>query len=69
MGGSRAAGKVMDMGCGKGGDLSKWAKAKIREYVGIGTSIAQTHFFTLNGPDLVPSRIITLHLQTLRKFQ
>ncbi|KAK7693073.1 hypothetical protein QCA50_002638 [Cerrena zonata] len=34
-GANRAAGKVMDMGCGKGGDLSKWVKAKIREYVGI----------------------------------
>lgn len=28
------AGKVLDMGCGKGGDLSKWAKAKVREYMG-----------------------------------
>ncbi|CAL1703804.1 unnamed protein product [Somion occarium] len=35
VGGNRAAGKVLDMGCGKGGDLSKWVKAKIREYVGI----------------------------------
>ncbi|KAI0075824.1 hypothetical protein K474DRAFT_1357328 [Panus rudis PR-1116 ss-1] len=31
----RAAGKVLDMGCGKGGDLTKWVKAQIREYVGI----------------------------------
>lgn len=38
VGGNRAAGKVLDMGCGKGGDLSKWVKAKIREYVGIGMS-------------------------------
>jgi mRNA (guanine-N7-)-methyltransferase len=29
-------GKVLDMGCGKGGDLSKWHKAKIKEYVGLG---------------------------------
>lgn len=32
----RGAGKVLDMGCGKGGDLTKWAKARIREYVGVG---------------------------------
>lgn len=29
-------GKVLDMGCGKGGDLNKWAKAQICEYVGLG---------------------------------
>lgn len=29
-------GKVLDMGCGKGGDLTKWAKAKIRDFVGLG---------------------------------
>ena len=29
-------GKVLDMGCGKGGDLNKWAKARISEYVGLG---------------------------------
>ena len=28
--------KVLDLGCGKGGDLNKWQKAKIREYVGVG---------------------------------
>lgn len=28
-------GKVLDMGCGKGGDLNKWAKARISEYVGL----------------------------------
>ncbi|KAF5365635.1 hypothetical protein D9758_003128 [Tetrapyrgos nigripes] len=27
-------GKVLDLGCGKGGDLTKWTKAKIMEYVG-----------------------------------
>lgn len=30
------SGKVLDMGCGKGGDLGKWSKARIKEYVGVG---------------------------------
>lgn len=29
-------GKVLDMGCGKGGDLTKWAKARVREFIGVG---------------------------------
>jgi len=28
--------KVLDLGCGKGGDLQKWSKAGTDEYVGIG---------------------------------
>ncbi|TFY69279.1 hypothetical protein EVG20_g3228 [Dentipellis fragilis] len=42
--GTKGRGKVLDMGCGKGGDLSKWAKARIREYVGVdiaAVSVAQ----------------------------
>ena len=31
------------MGCGKGGDLEKWSKARIREYVGMGTLPFLTH--------------------------
>lgn len=31
----RTTGKVLDLGCGKGGDLRKWSKANIREYVGL----------------------------------
>ncbi|OCH95194.1 guanine-N(7)-methyltransferase, partial [Obba rivulosa] len=33
--GGGGKGKVLDMGCGKGGDLTKWAKARIKEYVGL----------------------------------
>lgn len=29
-------GKVLDMGCGKGGDMTKWAKAQIRELFCVG---------------------------------
>lgn len=28
--------KVLDLGCGKGGDLQKWARAGTDEYIGIG---------------------------------
>ncbi|KAI0747663.1 mRNA capping enzyme-domain-containing protein [Daedaleopsis nitida] len=33
--GNRMRGRVLDMGCGKGGDLTKWAKASVAEYVGL----------------------------------
>ena len=36
--GTRMRGRVLDMGCGKGGDLTKWAKANVAEYVGLGAS-------------------------------
>lgn len=39
----RAKGKVLDMGCGKGGDLTKWAKARIREYLGVGRHPTHHH--------------------------
>ncbi len=35
----RAKGKVLDMGCGKGGDMTKWAKARIKELLCVGTLI------------------------------
>ncbi|KAF8352358.1 mRNA capping enzyme-domain-containing protein [Amanita rubescens] len=28
-------GKVLDMGCGKGGDMTKWGKARVKEYYGV----------------------------------
>ncbi|TFL06057.1 mRNA capping enzyme-domain-containing protein [Pterulicium gracile] len=38
------SGKVLDMGCGKGGDFTKWGKARIRELVAVdiaGVSVEQ----------------------------
>lgn len=32
----RPRGKVLDVGCGKGGDLNKWKQARIGLYVGLG---------------------------------
>jgi len=32
--GSKAT--VLDIGCGKGGDMNKWRKAKAHQYIGIG---------------------------------
>lgn len=31
-------GKVLDMGCGKGGDMTKWSKAHVKELIGAGAS-------------------------------
>ncbi|KAF9065283.1 mRNA capping enzyme-domain-containing protein [Rhodocollybia butyracea] len=31
---ARTKGKVLDLGCGKGGDIMKWSKARICEYAG-----------------------------------
>lgn len=32
--------RVLDMGCGKGGDLMKWEKAGTELYVGVGQSLS-----------------------------
>ncbi|KAI0792933.1 mRNA capping enzyme-domain-containing protein [Abortiporus biennis] len=59
-GGNRGAGKVLDLGCGKGGDLTKWAKAKIREYVGVDIAAvsvdqARDRYNSLRGPKFAAS--------------
>ena len=35
-----ARGKVLDMGCGKGGDITKWAKAHVKELFCVGRCLA-----------------------------
>jgi mRNA (guanine-N7-)-methyltransferase len=42
--GTRPNGRVLDMGCGKGGDIEKWNRLKIEEYVGIGGFRGQINF-------------------------
>jgi len=34
-GGKPLSGRVLDIGCGKGGYLRKWYKARIRDYIGV----------------------------------
>jgi mRNA (guanine-N7-)-methyltransferase len=37
--GRQLSGRVLDIGCGKGGDLQKWQKAKIKEYIALDIAI------------------------------
>lgn len=37
---TNAGDRVLDLGCGKGGDINKWQQANVREYVGIDISNA-----------------------------
>jgi len=37
--GGQLSGRVLDIGCGKGGDLQKWQKANIKEYVALDIAI------------------------------
>ncbi|EGO21512.1 hypothetical protein SERLADRAFT_351066 [Serpula lacrymans var. lacrymans S7.9] len=49
------SGKVLDMGCGKGGDVSKWVKARIKELLavdiaGVSVDQARSRWETIRGP-------------------
>ena len=48
---ARAKGKVLDMGCGKGGDITKWSKAKIRELLAVGVCVAHRRLVFTAHPD------------------
>ncbi|KAJ2777236.1 mRNA cap guanine-N7 methyltransferase [Coemansia interrupta] len=52
--------KVLDLGCGKGGDLRKWAFARIGEYVGmdiaqVSVLQAENRYKTMNSPSFSAS--------------
>ncbi|KAF9466382.1 mRNA capping enzyme-domain-containing protein [Collybia nuda] len=58
--GSTGVGKVLDMGCGKGGDMTKWAKAKVKELIGVDIAAvsvdqARSRWESLRGPKYVAS--------------
>ena len=46
----RGRGKVLDMGCGKGGDLMKWSKAKIRELLAVGKAVVYFRLVAQSDP-------------------
>ncbi|KAH7340326.1 mRNA capping enzyme-domain-containing protein [Rhizoctonia solani] len=50
------SGKVLDIGCGKGGDLRKWGKASIREYVGLDIAEVSISQARNRHTELVPSQ-------------
>ncbi|CUA72314.1 mRNA (guanine-N7-)-methyltransferase [Rhizoctonia solani] len=50
------SGKVLDLGCGKGGDLRKWGKASIREYVGLDIADVSINQARNRHMELVPSQ-------------
>ncbi|CAE6460082.1 unnamed protein product [Rhizoctonia solani] len=50
------SGKVLDLGCGKGGDLRKWGKASIREYVGLDIADVSISQARNRHTELVPSQ-------------
>ncbi|KAF9050720.1 hypothetical protein BDZ89DRAFT_977599, partial [Hymenopellis radicata] len=53
--GQPPSGKVLDMGCGKGGDITKWVKARVKDYVGadiaaVSVEQARQRYDSLRGP-------------------
>ncbi|KAG8763061.1 mRNA cap guanine-N7 methyltransferase [Ceratobasidium sp. 423] len=50
------SGKVLELGCGKGGDLRKWGKASIREYVGLDIADVSITQARARHNELVPSQ-------------
>ncbi|CAE6515549.1 unnamed protein product [Rhizoctonia solani] len=50
------SGKVLELGCGKGGDLRKWGKASIREYVGLDIAEVSIVQARARHNELVPSQ-------------
>lgn len=55
-------GKVLDMGCGKGGDITKWEKARIKELVGVGVCSALIYYYNLYPLILPVSQISQMFL-------
>ena len=50
----RGRGKVLDLGCGKGGDLTKWAKAQVKELVCAGEWSLVSPLLTVHLADGTP---------------
>lgn len=65
---NRPGANVLDLGCGKGGDLNKWKQARIRLYVGMGEwdSVVKLHAYARHCGDVDRSsaRTVSKNVQT-----